>query len=388
MERLDLSKVGAYSALEASIHVARYALVRDLCRGKKVLDVACGEGYGSRLMLDWGAAKVVGVDVSPEAVTRATAQFQDDRLSYICGDAQTVDRLLPGEQFDLIVSLETIEHLSQPDEFLQSLQRLRAQDAVVCISCPNDWWYYPEAHTQNPYHIRKYTFDEFLDLVTPVLGKPDCIQMGLPVAGFMNCSWSNPAEAKPGETQMAMMRLSDANNTLLVPSEHGATNPVTASYFVACWGGQVKGAAIFAAPMDLFRNGFYSGSLEKALAEESVIGRKLKLIIEGKERDVEWKLAQLQKNNEQKISQLEMDSEQKISQLERELKSARVRHASLLVENETIRRHVSRMQADCERLKIAAQRYFYIRSRIPPFILRLVRGARRIVGKAAKYVSR
>ena len=76
IERLTFDGSAPYSALEAAIHLNRYLVVRGLCRGRRVLDIACGEGYGSFLMTDvWGASSVAGVDISHEAIDNARRLF-------------------------------------------------------------------------------------------------------------------------------------------------------------------------------------------------------------------------------------------------------------------------------------------------------------------------
>ena len=60
-ERLQFGSEMAYNAMDAAEHLARYAMLRSICVGKRVLDVACGEGYGSYLLAQWGAASVTAV---------------------------------------------------------------------------------------------------------------------------------------------------------------------------------------------------------------------------------------------------------------------------------------------------------------------------------------
>ncbi|MFR1593624.1 MAG: class I SAM-dependent methyltransferase, partial [Christensenellales bacterium] len=68
IERLDFSGKGKYSAVEATIHLNRYAMARPYVAGKRVLDVASGEGYGSFLLRRWGAESVEGIDVDEQTV--------------------------------------------------------------------------------------------------------------------------------------------------------------------------------------------------------------------------------------------------------------------------------------------------------------------------------
>lgn len=372
MERLSFAEEGTYRGLEASIHIARYTLVRDLCRGRKVLDLACGEGYGSRLMFDWGATEVVGVDVSEEAVASARARFGFgcDGLRYLSGDAEQVEALLAGEKFDLIISLETIEHLHNPVAYIEALVRLRAQDGEIFISCPNDWWYYPTAEQSNPYHIRKYSYDEFLALVTPSLGEPDAIALGLPVTGFINVPIRDICPTDVRLSQIAMMSASELRNALVVPIEPGSVVPGNSSYFVARWGrggDPITGAGILPVPMDVFRNGLYSGQQAEWVAAALAKQAELQSELDALNRDY------IARNGE-------------IADLKLKLQSARVRQAAILVENDVMRCNIDWLTSEKMRLEgelavasIAAHRYLRLRGMVPAFVVSLGRRLRKLV---------
>src|SRR5437899_9658571 len=104
MERLPLTGTHGFSAVEAAIHLNRYLTARSVCRGKTVLDVACGEGYGAYLMAEcWGAGEVHGVDVSPDAVARARDLLVSPRVTYHCGAAEDLEAMFRPARFDLVV---------------------------------------------------------------------------------------------------------------------------------------------------------------------------------------------------------------------------------------------------------------------------------------------
>src|SRR5437660_2020345 len=111
MERLSCTSTVRYNAAEAAIHMARYQLAAPYCKGKRVLDVACGEGYGAYALRQFGAASVDAVDNSPQAVSNAQALFATSSVQFHLHDAESVDRLFPDFHFEVIVCLETIEHL-------------------------------------------------------------------------------------------------------------------------------------------------------------------------------------------------------------------------------------------------------------------------------------
>ena len=112
----------------------RYAVAAELVAGRRVLDIASGEGYGS-FMLSQKAASVVGVDLNRQAVEAAKAKYRKENLTFLCADAVAVP--LPDHSFDSIVSFESIEHIPSPASFLKELHRLLVPGGLLIISSPN-----------------------------------------------------------------------------------------------------------------------------------------------------------------------------------------------------------------------------------------------------------
>ena len=266
MERLSFDGGSRYDGLEASIHITRYLLAKNYCDGRRVLDIACGEGYGSRLLKDWGAAEVYGVDISEEALSHARLNFAGDGIHFIRSSGEDLLSVLAEERFDLIVSLETIEHLHSPETFLGNLRLLLKPGGTIIISCPNDWWYFPTEKERNPYHLRKYHFDEFRQMVESALGPASSWMLGAPTFGFLNTVRTAAPEANPAHGQMAMMQTKNLSLVQLVPSEPGAgPRDENASYFVGIWGKQafpaMETAALLPLSMDAFKKGVFQGHL-------------------------------------------------------------------------------------------------------------------------------
>ena len=120
MERLNFGVDSKYIAVEAAVHLARYTTVRNLCAGKSVLDASCGEGYGTALLARWGARRAVGVDISSSAIESARKNFKDSGATYVCASGEELPAALGDAKFDLIVSLETVEHVDDPAAQLES----------------------------------------------------------------------------------------------------------------------------------------------------------------------------------------------------------------------------------------------------------------------------
>jgi ubiquinone/menaquinone biosynthesis C-methylase UbiE len=99
-----LPEVSGATELE---HLHRYLLARQIIGGKRVLDLACGEGYGSFSMSSV-ALSVVGVDISPETVLHAQSKYQRDNLRFLEGSCEAIP--VADDSIDIVVSFETIEH--------------------------------------------------------------------------------------------------------------------------------------------------------------------------------------------------------------------------------------------------------------------------------------
>src|SRR5262249_50116545 len=103
-------KLGVSPAMLEESHLARYRYACRFVRDKDVLDVACGTGYGSRMMAEAGARSIIGVDNSEEAIRDATVSHFAPPIRYLKADAQSLSAV-PDSSVDLVVSFETIEHL-------------------------------------------------------------------------------------------------------------------------------------------------------------------------------------------------------------------------------------------------------------------------------------
>jgi SAM-dependent methyltransferase len=135
-------------------HVARYLLAARLAPGRRVLDAACGEGYGTAMLAGAGAARVVGVDVDEETVAHARRQYGLDARVGDVGELPFAD----GE-FDLVVSFETIEHVPDPEQVLSEFARVLGDDGLLLVSTPNAREYLVD----NPFHVRELTPEELID---------------------------------------------------------------------------------------------------------------------------------------------------------------------------------------------------------------------------------
>jgi ubiquinone/menaquinone biosynthesis C-methylase UbiE len=144
-------------------HWHRYHAIQHLVAGKRVLDVACGEGYGSALLSRLASA-VSGVDISNEAVTHATAEYLTQKnLKFI--EASCTQLPFADHSFDVVVSFETIEHITEHDSFLDEIKRVLTTDGLLIISSPNKAEYSDARNFQNEFHVKELYRDELATLI-------------------------------------------------------------------------------------------------------------------------------------------------------------------------------------------------------------------------------
>ncbi len=146
-------------------HFQRYLSVCDIVRGKTVLDAACGEGYGSHLMAEY-AQRVTGLDISEEAVKWAGERYRDrSNLKFVTGDVTSLP--FGDKSFDIVVSFETIEHISEQQQqaFLQEIRRVLKEDGCLLMSTPNRTVYSDRYGYRNEFHVKEFYVPEFVEFL-------------------------------------------------------------------------------------------------------------------------------------------------------------------------------------------------------------------------------
>ena len=144
-------------------HFFAYQFAGGYAGSKNVLDIACGEGYGS----DYLARKadyVAGVDSSAEAIVYAKEKYKNGNLEFYCHDGCKLE--FKDSRFDLICSFQTIEHIFQAGEFLGQIRRILKSPGTFIITTPNIKDSSPNSiRPLNKYHLKEYTYDEFKRLL-------------------------------------------------------------------------------------------------------------------------------------------------------------------------------------------------------------------------------
>ena len=142
-------------------HIQRYYFAKQFVDGKVVLDAACGEGYGSYVLSD-RASQVHGVDVSEEAITNAKNKYKKDNISFYI---ESIDNMtsIKDSTIDVIVSFETIEHVSEDIQakFLLEIKRVLKNDGILIMSTPNKAIYSDLYNFKNDFHIKEFYVEEY-----------------------------------------------------------------------------------------------------------------------------------------------------------------------------------------------------------------------------------
>ncbi len=134
-------------------HMHRYAMTAAWCAGKRTLDAACGEGYGSALLAE-SAASVEGIDISEQAVAHAQERYGDlENLCFQVADCTSLP--FDDNEFDRVVSFETLEHLEAQEQLLAEFRRVLKPEGFLILSSPDKAIYTDQQKTDNEFHVKE-----------------------------------------------------------------------------------------------------------------------------------------------------------------------------------------------------------------------------------------
>lgn len=175
IEKSYRHSIGAYTIY--AMHGASYRFVENLCDGKRVLDLGCGSGYGSHRIAHI-ASEVHGVDVADDAIAYARDNYQHPRLSYQtihAGEALP----FPSAHFEVILSFQVIEHVSDPDHYLAEARRLlKPGGCIVVITPDRQYRLLPGQKPWNRWHLREYNMEQLSQLIGRYFNVEQTLHMG------------------------------------------------------------------------------------------------------------------------------------------------------------------------------------------------------------------
>lgn len=192
-----------------------------------MLDVGCGNGYGSLLVAEV-ARRVVGIDV--ESAWSDHQGLGEDRPAHVEFARLPAERMwdtFAVDDFDVVLAIEVLEHLADPEHLLRNLSIFRQSGKVIFITVPNDSVNFRSRVDSNPHHVSHFSLESFVDITSSYLGPPSDIGGGHATFGFS----ALPMNAEPG---------------ILNPTKAFLTAPVDswasvdeAHFWYAVWGGVI-----------------------------------------------------------------------------------------------------------------------------------------------------
>ncbi|MFZ1799700.1 MAG: class I SAM-dependent methyltransferase, partial [Chitinophagaceae bacterium] len=159
-ERLVTSVNDQFFAIE---HLHRYAMAVEISAGKIILDIACGEGYGTNLLAQ-KAAFVYGVDIDSNTILHANKKYAVPGKNIEFRQGSTSAIPLEAATVDVVVSFETIEHHDEHEQMMKEIKRVLKPGGILIISSPNRS-VYKQLIPNNIFHVKELEFEELKKLL-------------------------------------------------------------------------------------------------------------------------------------------------------------------------------------------------------------------------------
>jgi SAM-dependent methyltransferase len=152
----QMDRQDSFDMKTLQLHIERYAFAISKGKPGDILDIASGTGYGSFQILQnekFTGSRVVAVDIDQTAIDYANKRYSNPSIQFICADAKIYNHPLG---FDTIISLETIEHMQDPELFVKKLDSLLKRDGILIVSAP-----VTPSTDGNPHHLSDFSETRF-----------------------------------------------------------------------------------------------------------------------------------------------------------------------------------------------------------------------------------
>jgi len=225
-ERFIPGQGGARIAYE---HLHRYYLALRWAKGRRVLDVAAGTGYGAALLA--GVAQWVwGVDIDAGSVRHGQKSCIAANLDFLQGDAVRLP--VRSRSMDFVVGFEVLEHVERQEDLVAEMARVVVPDGIVLLSTPNRAAYSDARHYRNPFHVREFYRDEFLALLGRHFSFIRLMEQQVRAGSLVSSRESAEAEAEVIARSVGNSPPSDPMYFLALcsPGSSGATLPEASAF--------------------------------------------------------------------------------------------------------------------------------------------------------------
>lgn len=159
--------------------LAKFHFAAQYASGRDVLDAGCGAGQGSAYLAQNGARSVTAVDISSEAVAYAKAHYPVENLRFSVMDVVTLG--FSAECFEMVTSIEVIEHLHNPEQYIAGIRRVLTPTGILVLSTPNKLISSPQAGMVWPYHIHEFLPQELAVLLQRYFSSVELLGLWIPV---------------------------------------------------------------------------------------------------------------------------------------------------------------------------------------------------------------
>lgn len=161
LKKNDAISINDYQRIIVRLHVMRYVFAKSFIRpGDRVLDIASGTGYGTHYLSEHlKTGQIIGVDIDSSVVDLAKKNYGSRNVDYLVGDAYKIP--LEDDSIDVVISFETIEHVSDPDRFMAEVQRVLKPEGLFICSTPDIRnSFHPD------FHLHEFEEEEFFSLLS------------------------------------------------------------------------------------------------------------------------------------------------------------------------------------------------------------------------------